>query len=339
MRDYLAEADAANLVIYSGFSPFVGAGTGIGGWSFAIDLTRAREVSRKTNSEFRLKELYDFLQTRIEALSIEEVTVRDQIYISGIALNKRQEFLQNINYHVRPKTSIEQTKVNQLLENSDPVARFHKIIQFVDRDGELIISVLLRLYKTEANLFVEVNYYILGPINRQFRKLDTLCTLIEESQAERGDDLKRHIVYQSFLKGPILWALSPILACLDIGKSGQIVRETSSLVCDLPPKDADMFWDHHWRYNALVRRSSEYDYGAGASVRELASAGFYRSGFERSDKEFCIKVIEKRILDSIVSFLEDRGIDASEIESKVSQSLTMGDHFGRGANSEQLGGR
>lgn len=57
--------DSGNVVVYSGFSPFVGAGSDLGGWSFAIDLERAKEgAAARPLRPFELADLYQHIDRK-----------------------------------------------------------------------------------------------------------------------------------------------------------------------------------------------------------------------------------------------------------------------------------
>src|SRR5262245_60810031 len=59
--EQLGDFDDSNVVVYSGFSPFVGSGIDVGGWSFALDVSKGKEQMshRLEPAGFAVTELYD----------------------------------------------------------------------------------------------------------------------------------------------------------------------------------------------------------------------------------------------------------------------------------------
>jgi hypothetical protein len=67
-----------------------------------------------------------------------------------------------------------------------------------------------------------------------------------------------------------------------------------------------------------------FDYGAKISIRESATSTEYRRYFQKLDKEMNFKVIERRILDSIVEFLDSKNIDTSDLQNRQQWILNEG---------------
>src|SRR5207253_3345613 len=65
---------AQNLIVYSGFSPFVGAGTVIGGWSFAVATDKAKDTfgTASAVTPFRMRQIYAAVAQAIQRLERSE---------------------------------------------------------------------------------------------------------------------------------------------------------------------------------------------------------------------------------------------------------------------------
>jgi hypothetical protein len=77
-------SEEGNVIVYSGFSPFVGAGFDAGGWSFAVDLERGKQgVAAHEPRPFTLAELYDHVGQVFDLLQIPNLRLSRKLFISG----------------------------------------------------------------------------------------------------------------------------------------------------------------------------------------------------------------------------------------------------------------
>lgn len=90
-----AVATPANVVMYGAFSPFVGSGYDIGGWSFTINLEQA-SLDADAPDEFTTTELYDSLRAGFLRLSIDGLSISDRLYVDGRSIRNDPRLLTNI---------------------------------------------------------------------------------------------------------------------------------------------------------------------------------------------------------------------------------------------------
>lgn len=310
--DYLQAAEAGNSVVYSGFSPFVGSGENMGAWSFALDLRkRAGEGAGTTKSkpaqpqdltsdeidEVTLEALYERVARDITDLSLERVSIQDKLYINGRDIRDDKRFLGDP--LGRPGYRVdERVMQNAMLEQGEKQLRHYRCIRVVDWNGELVLSIFLRFSKLSHNLFVEASYFLLAPVAERFRAVDSMSP-----HFRLGRFLKLLLV--TAIKTPFLILWTPFLIL------GRILE----------------WWR---RYSAareeddLIRENPTFDYGASFSFRQWASTNEYRRYFQRLDKEMYLKVLEKNILDSILTFLEENDVDVSELKQRQTMILNQG---------------
>lgn len=311
----LGAVENGNTVIYSGFNPFVGSGENMGAWSFALDLRkRADELTGppKTNTrsalssallaasqmgEITLEALYARVAEDIAALELERVTVQDKLYINGRDIRDDARFLSDP--LAKPTYRVdEQTMRFAMLEQEEKQLRHYRCIRVVDWSGELVLSIFLRFSRLSHNLFVEASYFLLTPISEGYRTVDTLCpdrTFAELSATAVG----------AAVKAPFLCLFAP-LAVVARGMK----RYTS--------------WSEGRKQDEMIRHNPAFDYGASFSFRQWASGNEYRRYFQRLDKEMYLKVLEKNILDSIITFLEEKDVDVSELKQRQTMILNQG---------------
>jgi hypothetical protein len=104
---HIQAAETGNVVIYSGFTPFVGSGENMAGWSFALDLSKPAGENEdlptvvpigkqaSLSEGVTLEALYACVAQNIEALHLERVTVEDKLYVNGRDIRNDKRFLAN----------------------------------------------------------------------------------------------------------------------------------------------------------------------------------------------------------------------------------------------------
>lgn len=123
---------SGNLTVYSGYSPFVGSGIDVGGWSFVIDIDKGKRVmdKRLTPLDFDLSEIYSELDDEIESLNIPNITVTDKVFINGKKVRGNPNLLPNILEH--PVNNVSQEFIKEVMNENTKEARFYRVIQVTD---------------------------------------------------------------------------------------------------------------------------------------------------------------------------------------------------------------
>ena len=292
-------AQNGNVMIYSGFSPFVGCGVNIGGWSFAVDVTKGKEEigGYLQPKSFHVKDLYHEIGQTLRALNLPNCTLEDKVCISGLDIRDDEQFLPEV--LDRPHTKIDSTAMAGYVANPSTTARHYQNFRLVDWSGELILNAFLRASQAAHSLFVEVTYCLLVPVDEQYRRVDSM------NPAPTWRDWLRLLVV-SGLKAIFIW---PVWLHYFI----QLVNRPIAK------------WFHHREMRKMVLENPAYDHGAVSSLREQASSsGLYRHYFQKLDKEMYMKILEGQILDTIIRFLADRNIDTSDLKETQTRIINSG---------------
>ncbi len=287
-----------NVVFYSGYSPFVGSGLDIGGWSFVVDIDKGKSIldKRLQPSEFELTELYNAISNEINSLNIPNLTVHDKVFINGKNIRDNRDLLPNI--LGSPVNNIPQKYIDLAINNQLKDGRFYKVIQVVDWDGDLILTLFFRLQKNEKNLFVETNYYLLPPISSTFKSIDSIKV---------SSDFKDFI---GFITLVFIKTFSHSLLSLY-----KVFGYAKGVFSDGGQAKA---------LHKLVETSPDYDYGANTSIREAISQTQYSQHFQKLDKERYFRMIEKRLFNQIGEFLVNKNIDAAEFKERETSIINQG---------------
>jgi len=289
-----------NVVFYSGYTPFVGSGLDIGGWSFVVDIDKGKNKWDEMLDPlpFREEELYDAISKELSGLDIPNLTVKDRVFVNGKTIRDNGELLPDILAH--PVNSVSGDYVKLVMNNDIKDARFYKVIQIIDWQGDLVLTNYLRLKKDQKCLFVESNYFLLPPISMTFKQIDAL-------KEEPGFGHQVLWFFQTLIKSVAHALLSIFVVFGFVGKA-----------------ISEFFSDPEAAIRKQVKCSPDYDYGASTSIREALAQGQYAQHFQKLDKERYFKIIEKRIFNLISDFLDERNIDTSEFKERESSILNQG---------------
>jgi hypothetical protein len=166
--------EECNVVIYSGFSPFVGSGKDIGGWSFTLDISKGKEEMKVVQEPepFTVQELYSCIDSDITRLHLQGTNIQDKVFVNGQEIRGDQRFLPDP-FH-RPLTQVDSSTLEEFMGAQSDEIRHYKCIRIIGWQGEIILSVFLRFLKLRQNLFVEASYFFLPPLKSEYRKIDRI---------------------------------------------------------------------------------------------------------------------------------------------------------------------
>lgn len=275
---------AGNVTVYSGYSPFIGYGTQLESWSFALDLTRPGS-SGEPPGEFDVQDLYEHVLRRLRTLAVPGLEIEERVFVDGSAIIDDQRFLPDP--FRRPVTGIPQDWVDDLKRAPEDRARTYLAVHSTGWNGELVSSLFLRFARSDSNLLVEGVHTVLCPLLDRYRIIDTL------------------------MPTPGLRDVAQILS--------QASASTFFVLLASPARAVQAFFAEFRtrravrRQNKRIRQLRVFDYGARISVRQQASDTAYHRYFQKLDRSMAVKVCERRALDALVEFAEARHIDVGDL--------------------------
>lgn len=300
-RQLMAEARSANVgnvIVYSGYSPFVGSGVELGNWSFVVDVTRPKTALGSSHQPvaFELEELYQHTAQRIAALQMDNVEIEDRLYVNGTEIKEDRRFLPDAMR--RPATGVSADVMREFANTPTEAIRHYKCITVTYWQGELVFSVFLRFVRISKSLFAECSYYMLPPLKPEYHRIDSLTPTTAWTR------YARMMIEAGFL-APFAWLAAPFTI---------FNRSTASLL-------------RGWTDAATRRRINQdnaFDFGCRRSLREEVQADRYRQYFQVLDRSMYQKLLERQLLDAIVAFLDARNVDTSDLAERQNAILNSG---------------
>jgi hypothetical protein len=294
LRERLAEVERhvqGNVTVYSRFNPFIGHGRVVGGWSFAIDVGKPADKDTPVK-DFALRELHDHVKAQVHDLEWPGLIVKDRLFVNGRDVKDDVRFLPD--QASAPNPNVDRDTMLSLLEEPTDRARPYTAIRLLGWDGELALTIFLRFVRRQMNLFVEASYSILPPLQQKFHDVD---------QVRRISSIPSRVRFAG------LCAALTLVYIVDATRG--VYRVWAERRDIIRPKK-------------MLSRGVRLDYGAVFSAREAASDTSYHRYFQKLDGEMYTKVVEKRIFDALVEFLDERAIDTSELRKRQTTILNNG---------------
>jgi hypothetical protein len=291
LLEVLAREARSNVTVYSGFSPFVGCGVEIGGWSFVVDMRRGAEDlagDRREPIAFEVDDLYRCAIERMNDLHLDRLTMEGRLFVSGRDLLELPWLLARP--ASRPHTWVDPHAVDHFRQHPSSRVRHYLAIRVVDWQGELVLSMFLRFSFTGDNLFCEASRFLLLPFTKRHHEVDDL---------NGAADLR-------FVGGLLARSVLLTIPLVVIAPFALLVRAVGPL---------NRWWERR-TYRRLARHSPTFDYGAATTVRERAMSKDYRHYFQKLDREMYVKLVEQQILDAVITFLDSKRIDTRDLRQR-----------------------
>lgn len=295
---HLRENGAGNLIVYSGFNPFVGSGVTLNSWNFCVDVQKGKEFGgiRSKAQAFTIPEAYEAIGSAVSLLGLRNCSIADEIHISGKDVRHNSRFLPRP--LSRPVNSVEPDLIREGLRPFTR-SRHYRCVRVVDWSGDLVISFFFRIAGCGHSIFVEGSTHLVTPIEDLNRTVEHLYTEISLLQ------IAKRIAYAvawSFVY--VWWSPANVLYRL----IHPVYRFFGNLLQD-------------W----LISEDLAFDYGATKSLREMAAGSFlYRRYGQKLDGDMTQKILEQTALDALVAFLDEHGVDTSDLKERETTLLNNG---------------
>jgi hypothetical protein len=299
--NYIRSSQEGNVTVYSGYGPFAGVGYSHGGWSFALNLSEGAQGigGPRAPRDISIPELYDRIAADVEALDVPGMELRDHVFVDGRRLREEPRLLLPPgDTLMRPATSMHDAEVRALVGKSGERLRHYKVIRVNAWGGELVVSVFVRFMKVEQALFAEVNYFLLPPLNDACHIADRI------SPAPSWRDHVKLLVASA--------AMTPVA----------LLRAWGGVTSHL--FHARTVSKRAKRARIEAQSDPSYDFGAPPSVRQDQMSGSYRQFFQQLDRDMYVKVIEERLLESLVNYFDEHDIDTGALRQRSMTVMNNG---------------
>jgi hypothetical protein len=364
--DRIVEDQSGSGVYYSGFVPFVGAGTLNRSWSFSVLLNGAPATAmglighpgapsgRRDTVPFGVAELTAYVKRRLETILRDRARPSERIAALTVEVRRYRTAL--CPERPKPLTGNGPDPVGS--ENYDS-AREYLCVNVGSWGQELVTSIFVGFDVKGQSLHSELHSYTLLPIKAEFHAVDRLPADLStgdvvaiasgiparlaaswSSAAARlarrsagpspAAEHHRNLVGLALVSALIVVPATTLidsLTTLLVVAGGVAALWLSTAVGRLAARRSTAREREPRRAAAGTRvggRRRTRDWGARVSVRDLASEIDPPHFFQVVDQDKYTKVVERRLMDVIVDFLDDHAVDTTEYRSRQAAILNFG---------------
>ena len=304
-----------NVIISGGYSPFIGYGNDLNSWSFVVDLKK--QSLNSSIKKITLPEFLNIVSNNIKSNFCDAV-ISDKLFVNGKDIRHNSLFMSSI--MAEPNVSLSQDILAGYIEHADRIERSDKNIRHYRHIeipiwyNNLTLSVFLKFSTQGHRLFVEARYFLLPPIKEELMILDNIT-------ARLGIAYYIRLIFITLFKSLFSWIGGVALLLSWIGFVQDVTNE---LLYGNPEEN-------------FKRKNETYNYGKQKSLRELLSESSYHRYFQALDKDKNYKITQHIILNSIIDYLDSKGISTEEIKQTQTTIINSGVMINGGTvNTEQM---
>ena len=311
-------ADEAEVTVFRGWRPFLGAGEPIRNRVYALPLKPAEDGEATDEPrKFTVLELQRHLGGELARLRdsrslapgrrLAKLSIREQVFIPAEALVRRLDdpALLGVLTDLRhpPLGHLPSQVAQQLADAPQELARYYQRYGVEAWDRDLNVTCYLAAGTDNHTLYVEWTHCVLFPIAQRYRSID---------EADEVGPLPRALLQAVAFPATLLTRLGTV------AHRFRPIRERRGVV-------------------------SPARYGAGHSVREIAADSSPRSYFQDADALRYMEVLEQGLFRAVGEFLQERGYEIRDVldiaKETVKQSVVTNNIHNSVLNHTAVGGR
>ena len=299
IEEALAAADQANAILFSGPSPFIGSGELLDRWTVTVDVstgTKRADGTREVPERFGNAELHEALAAAIPKAIGPDPVVGDRLYVVGghaIAVGglfrsgpvpEEGEALVRFR---RPVPSVPENVIKGFMDKPHQSARPYTFFELTAWDGQVVVTLFVRVLVTYPTLFVEMAVCALRPPQGRYGEVGTI---------RLGPGVHRWPIFRSVL--PIttrLMLTSPV-------REFRLLRSQRSYRLAL--KDLEL----------TLKERFDVNFSAGHSLREEVARGDNPLHFGFVDEEMFYRMFNQASMDCLRTWLTDRKVDVTDFD-------------------------
>jgi hypothetical protein len=299
IEEALVAADQANTILFSGPSPFIGSGELLDRWTVTVDLqtgAKRPDGTREEPERFGNAELHDALRTAIpKAIGPDPVTGNRLYVVGGHALAVGGLFRagpvpedgEALVRFRRPVPSVSEDLIKGFMDKPHQSARPYTFFELTAWDGQVVVTLFVRVLVTYPTLFVEFAVCALRPPQGRYGEVGTI---------RLGPGVHRWPIFRSVL---------PMTMRLLLGSPGReyrLLRAKRSYRLAL----ADL--------ELTLKERFDVNFSAGPSLREEVARNDNPLHFGFVDEEMFYRMFNQSAMDCLRTWLTDRKIDVSDFD-------------------------
>jgi hypothetical protein len=284
----LDAANAGNVIVYSGFLPFVGSGELIDAGGYPVPLLpldTGMERGARAPRPFRAGELLADVAEALRSLRLQDLRVDRRVLVGGFDVARVPELLPN--RRARPVAYAPDSFLDNIVECPSGAARPYLSARTTGWQGHLVVTTFVRVVVLAGMLFIETATLVLPPLRAEYLAVDAMRI---RGAGERFGSMLGETT-RNFVPDLLTAPMRLLAAAAAKHAANARNREFERRIAD----------------------RIQVDYGTRTSIREQASREQFDGYFLTLDAEMAVSVVQQKVADTVASFLEIRGYATDKI--------------------------
>jgi hypothetical protein len=302
IEEVLEAADNANTILFSGASPFIGSGEVLDRWTVTVDVgtgAKRADGTREEPDRFVNSELHDALSVAIPRAIGPNPKVGNRLYVvGGHALSIGGLFRSGpvpeegealVRFR-RPVPSVPENLIRRFMDQPHQSARPYTFFELKAWDGQVVVTLFVRVLVTYPTLFVEMAVCALRPPQGRYGEVGTI---------RLGPGVHRWPIFRSVL---------PMALRLMLGAPGRQSRLLKGKrAYRLALRDLEL----------TLRERFDVNFSAGHSLREEIARNDNPLHFGFVDEEMFYRVFNQASMDCLRNWLVARKVDVTDFDRQA----------------------
>lgn len=298
------------VIVHKDFDPFKSLGTAYGRWSFTVDVGRpvdspggkappkpvsASEIEALIKQEISQNQFgaisaRDIISVRGEDATILPMKVRTEVRFGSTLESLRRVYRTEGEEPIckQPNVFLTDGEINQIRGEYPDLARTYMLFHDIRWGGELILTHVVRTCKRGQIFYIEASRFVLSPLSADNKSIDRK-TLKDDRVG-------------SFIGSALLSPFLALLATYDLLANFAATRSIRKLTT---------------AYFQSLKDNPIYNYGADDSIRREMMDEKFDHYSQKADLDFAVKAFDQTIVELIYRYMEERGVDVSDLRNKV----------------------
>lgn len=291
-RQRLETLTEANVIVFTGYQPFVSCGTTLDSWTICVDLTPAPDA---VVAPFDTLDLQRHLLHAVPPQVPESMWAAARLFVAGSAAKAVPELIPDPREpDTWPASQLPADVIDRYAREPSQNARTYACLAMPSWQGEIVVSTLVRAELAGSKLFVEGRTHALLPPRARYRE------------------------YKSVPKHPrrawvaVARSVTPALIPLLFGcyqRKIDLVRATRR------------FRRNRQRLRKDLAEGYPFDYGTNTSLREDIADPTNLKYYASVDEIRSFRILKRQVLLTVENYLHRHGVDVEDYHRQAEHCL------------------
>jgi hypothetical protein len=291
--DYGIGSEVQRVLVHKDFDPFKFAGVSIGKWSFTVDVERAAQTASGTSqiTPVSTSEIESEMKRQLPQSGFGDLVVREILAIRGEDASVLPMISRDTGIK-QPDVNLNQNTIAEVGSKNPNLVRRYLLFHDIRWDGGLILTHVVRTNLQGRIFYIETSRFVLTPPSQTFKVVDSTNFYEKTVKTKVG----------SFIAGAVASPFTIVAETYNLFAFATLGHSINRIKKE---------------YLKSLETSPIYNYGSDESTRREMMDEKFDHFSQKADLDFAVKAFDQTIAELIYRYMEDHGVDVSDLRNKV----------------------